>query len=89
MLRVVLWLVLLEGEGGGGGGTAERGGAAADDGDGGLTYDDMQCAAAIRWAGMREYIYGTSVATLLANGNYLSRHWTRATPPLRRRRRRS
>ncbi|KAI5844089.1 cytidine deaminase-like protein [Tricharina praecox] len=26
------------------------------------------CAAAIRWAGMREYIYGTSVATLLANG---------------------
>ena len=30
--------------------------------------DLSQCASAIRWAGFREYIYGTSIATLTEHG---------------------
>lgn len=28
----------------------------------------MQCAAAIRWSGFKEYIYGTSISTLINVG---------------------
>lgn len=28
----------------------------------------MQCASAIRWAGFKEYIYGTSIGTLIKAG---------------------
>lgn len=28
------------------------------------------CASAIRWAGFKEYIYGTSIDTLVERGEY-------------------
>lgn len=30
--------------------------------------EDIKCASAIRWAGFREYVYGTSIATLIRKG---------------------
>jgi hypothetical protein len=30
--------------------------------------EDIKCASAIRWAGFREYVYGTSIETLIQKG---------------------